>query len=396
MADTIILAGGFGLPDRTASAARVLGMARLFEAAGLQVIVLGKIGRDLPARDGPVELVVDGVRCLDVRRPIAGRDFRSYDRSAESITSVVDSLPRGSVRAVSVYNYPTRATWSVIRSCRARGIPTILDCTEWYGWEGSKIFRNLSRMAMTEVRLRALTRLAGNVICASRWFAHTIPGQNVLLLPFVVEADSPRWRPEPPRVAAPGGPRRFVYSGSPGAGMEKDRLPITVAGFRKLHDREIPFEFIIAGISRDDYLRQRPDHASVLKGMDSIRFVGRIEHADALALLRSADYSVFFRRPNRVSHTGFATKYVEAASLGIPVISNATSDLPLYLRDGHNGFMAPGLSSSEIAATLEQAARLKDEALLDMKSICFADNPFHYRKWLSETRAFLERLRLAR
>ncbi|MGZ9098097.1 MAG: glycosyltransferase [Brevundimonas sp.] len=397
MPDTILLVGGYGLPDRTASATRALGVARLFQSLGYEVILLGKIGLAVPPPEGPVEIMVDGVRCLDVRRPIAGRAFRPYDESAESVAAVIDSLPAGSVRAVSAYNYPARGAWSIIRACKARGVPAILDCTEWYGWEGRKIARNVLRMAMTEFRLRVLTRLAGNVICASRWFARTVAQQNLLLLPFVVDASAPKWRPEPPRVATPGGPRRFVYSGTAGVGMQKDRLPAAIEGFRTLHDHGLNFEFIIAGMTRDDYLRLRPDHAAVMNGMDGkLRFLGRIPHPDALALLRGADFSVFFRKPNRVSHTGFATKYVEAASLGIPVISNATSDLPRYLTDGVNGFMAPGLSAVELGTTLERAARLDDAALLAMKRACAAANPFDLTKWQADTRAFMARLRLPR
>lgn len=396
MPDTIILAGGFGLPDRTASATRVLGMARLFQVLGLEVIVLGKLGQDTPPPEGPVELVVDGVRCLDIRRPFAGRDFRAYDSSADSVAAVVDSLPPGSVMAVSAYNYPARGGWSIIRACKARGIPVILDCTEWHGWEGRKIARNVARQAMTEFRMRVLTRLAGNVICTSRWLARAMAGQHLIVVPWVVDAAAPRWRPEPPRVSMPDGVRRFVYSGSPGVGMEKDRLPLAIAGFRDLHDRGAPFEFVIAGITREDYLRLRPEDASLLAGMDSIHFLGRIPHAGSLDLLRSADFSLFFRKPNRVSNAGFATKYVEAASLGIPVVSNATSDLPLYLRDGENGFMAPGLSRAEIAATLERAATIDDAALLAMKSVCASHNPFDIPEWVDETRAFISRLRLPR
>ncbi len=397
MPDTILLVGGFGLPDRTASATRALGIAKLCQSLGLEVIIMGKIGRDTPPRDKTAELVIDGVRCLDIRRPFPGRDYPAYDRSAESVAAVIDSLPAGSVRAVSAYNYPARASWSIIRACKARGVPAILDCTEWYGWEGRKVARNILRMAMTEFRLRVLTRLAGNVICASRWFARTVAGQNLLLLPFVVDVSDPKWRPEPPRVAASGGPRRFVYSGSAGAGMEKDRLPLAIEGFRALRDKAVAFEFIIAGMTREAYLGLRPDHAAVLEGMDdAVRFLGRIPHAESLALLRGADFTVFFRKPNRVSHTGFATKYVEAASLGIPVISNATSDIPRYLDDGVNGFMAPGLTGPEIAAALERAAQMDDAALLAMKQTCSDANPFAIPEWQAETRAFLDRLRLPR
>lgn len=395
MPDTLILVGGYGLPDRTASATRALGIAKLFQSLGLEVILMGKIGKDTPPRDEAVERMIDGVRCLDVRRPFPGRDYLPYDRSADSVTAVIESLPAGSVRAVSTYNYTARGTWSIIRACKSRGVPAILDCTEWYGWEGRKIARNILRVAMTEFRLRVLTRRAGNVICASRWFARTVAKQNLLLLPFVVDASAAKWRPEPPRAAVPGGPRRFVYSGSAGVGMEKDRLPVAIEGFRSLHDKGVDFEFVIAGMTREDYLRVRPDHAALMNGMtDKLKFLGRIAHTDALALLREADFSVFFRKPNRVSHTGFATKYVEATALGIPVISNATSDLPLYLKDGVNGFMAAGLSPAEVAAVLGRAAGLDDTALLAMKRVCSLDNPFDIPKWQAETKAFLARLRL--
>lgn len=372
-------------------------MARLFQSLGYQVIVMGKIGQAVPPRGHALNTIIDGVRCLDIRRPFPEREYPPYDRSAEAVAAVIDSLPAGSVHAVSAYNYPTRGTWSVIRACAVRNVPVILDCTEWYGWEGRKVARNILRIAMTEFRLRVLTRLAGNVICASHWFARTVARQNFLVLPFVVDIEAPRWQPEPPRVASPGGPRRFVYSGSPGMGMEKDRLPSALEGFKILSERGVPFEFIIAGMTQEQYLALRPDHAALVSTLEGrLRFLGRISHAESLALLRSADFSVFFRKPNRVSNTGFATKYVEATSLGVPVVSNATSDLPRYLIDGVNGFMAAGISPTTIAAALERGARLDDEALLAMKQRCLTTNPFAIPNWLAQTHAFLTRLRLPR
>lgn len=394
MSDTLILVGGYGLPDQTASATRAIGLAKLFQSLGLNVIIMGKIGSATPPIDQPVETLFEGVRCLDVRRPFPGRDYKSYVTTADAVSAVIDSLPKGSVKAVSAYNYPARGAWAIIRACKARDVPAVLDCTEWYGWEGSKIARNILRMGWTEFRLRVLTRLAGNVICASRWFARTVSGQNHVLLPFVVDATDPKWMPETPTLAHPGGARRFVYSGSPGLGMSKDRLPVAMAGFASLHTMGVPFEFVIAGMTRDQYLENQPAHAGLLADMgDAVQFLGRIPHAESLALLRSADYSLFFRRPDRVSQTGFATKYVEAASLGIPVISNATSDIGHYLHDGENGYMAPDLSVTGIAATLGRAARLDDAGLLAMKRSCAASNPFDIPHWQAPAQAFLDALR---
>lgn len=397
MPDTLILVGGYGLPDRTASATRAIGLAKLFRSIGMNVIVMGKITPEEPAIDGPTEIEVEGIRCVDVRRPFPGRSYARYDLSGETVMALVDSLPAGSVRAVSAYNYAGQATWSILRGCKARGIPAILDCTEWYGWEGKKILRNIQRMAWTEFRLRVLTRKAGNVICASRWFADTLPGLNRTLLPFVIDASDDKWAPDPPRIALPDGGRRFLYSGSPGMGMGKDRLPVAIEGFGALEAAGIPFEFRIVGMTRDQYLADRPDHTDLVTRLgDSLKFLGRIPHADSLLELRATDYALFFRRDDRIANTGFATKYVEAASLGIPVVTNPTSDIDQYLTDGRNGFLAPDLSAEAITTVLRRAATLGDAELMAMKTACAASNPFDIPHWQAPARIFLEALRPVR
>jgi len=395
--DTLILVGGYGLPDRTASATRAIGLAKLFRSIGLNVIIMGKITPEVPPIGGPTEIEVEGIRCVDIRRPIPGRDYARYDLSGETVMALVDSLPAGSVRAVSAYNHAGQATWSILRACKTRGIPAILDCTEWYGWEGKKILRNIQRMAWTEFRLRVLTRKACNVICASRWFSDTLPGLNRVLLPFVIDSSDPKWKPEPPRLALPDGCRRFLYSGSPGLGMIKDRLPVAIEGFGALEAEGVPFEFRIAGMTRDQYLAERPDDAALVARLgDSLQFLGRIPHADSLAELRAADYGLFFRRNDRVANTGFATKYVEAASLGIPVVTNPTSDIDRYLTDGRNGFLAPDISAGSIAGVLRRAATLGDAQLLAMKTVCTSSNPFDIPPWQASARAFLDALRPVR
>lgn len=397
MPDTLILVGGYGLPDRTASATRAIGLAKLFRSIGMNVIIMGKITPEVPPIEGPTEIEVEGIRCVDIRRPIPGRDYARYDLSGETVMALVDSLPAGSVRAVSAYNHAGQATWSILRGCKARGIPAILDCTEWYGWEGKKVLRNIQRIAWTEFRLRVLTRKAGNVIAASRWFSDTLPGLNRVLLPFVIDATDPKWRPESPRLALPDGRRRFLYSGSPGLGMVKDRLPVAIAGFDSLQAAGIPFEFRIAGMTRDQYLAERPDDAALVARLgDRLQFLGRIPHAESLAELRATDYALFFRRNDRVANTGFATKYVEAASLGIPVVTNPTSDIGLYLTDGRNGYLAPDLSAEAITTVLRRAATLDDAGLLAMKSVCAASNPFDIPPWQAPARAFLDALRPVR
>lgn len=392
MRDIIVIAGGFLLDTMSASAVRALGLAQMIESLGYRVIVVGKF-RDAPSLSRQPEGVkIQGVACRDLTHPLSTGPSASYVSSAEPLMQVIDEQNASRVRAVLVYNYPARGALAVIRQARRRGIATVLDCTEWYGWEGRKILRNLWRLIGVEMRMRVLTRLAGNVSCASRWFRAKVRGQHTVLWPFVLDTTRAEWTRTP--APDPAGPAHLVYSGSPGLGMHKDRLPIMIAALARLAAEQHSFRVTIAGITEQHYLAEVPSHRAELALLgDKIRFVGRISHAESLALLREADFSVFFRKPNRISNTGFPTKFVEAVTLGVPVISNPTSDIPLYLRDGENGLLAPRFTPSDIEQVLRRAVTLSADERVAMVNACRATNPFEMNLWRDEARAFLTNLR---
>lgn len=392
MRDTIILAGGFGLDVLGASAVRALGLAHLFTSLGYKVIVIGKFKAVHEEARTPDGLFINGICCRDILKPLAGKSCNSYIISSEPLMQVIQEIGEQRVCAVLCYNYPARGAWALIRQAQQHGFAAVMDCTEWYGWEGKKVLRNLWRLFGVEVRMRLLTRLAGNVICASSWFQARVAQQHTLRMPFVLDTTRPEWR----RGVLPEtfGPLHFVYSGSPGVGMHKDRLPIMIAALSRLSGQGYRFYLSIVGISKKEYLEVIQEHAVQVGDMgDKVRFLGRISHGESLSLLRTADFSIFFRRPNRVSNTGFATKFVEAMTLGIPVITNPTSDFKLYLRDGENGILARTIEDHDIDDALRRAFNLTPEQRAAMISSCRSENPFDMRSWSKGTRSFLENLR---
>lgn len=392
MRDLVILCGGYGLDTRNASAVRALGLAQMIQSLGFRAIVVGKFQNPPAAARGPSGVMIDGVVCRDIGQPIADRPCASYVVDAEPLFQVVDEQGADRVLAVLCYNYPARGAWSMIRQARRRGIAPILDITEWYGWEGRKVLRNLWRLAGVETRMRILTRMAGNVSCASRWFRARVGGLHTVLWPFVLDTTRPEWQRGP--VPDPAQPAHLIYSGSPGLGMHKDRLPVMIASLARLADAGRGFRISIAGINEAQYLETMPGHRPQLDRLgDRLRFLGRIPHSESLSLLRSADFSVFFRQPGRVSNTGFATKFVEAATLGVPVISNPTSDIPLYLRDGENGIMARSIADADVDDALRRAISLTPDQRAAMVAACRAENPFDMRAWQGDARTFLENLR---
>jgi len=392
MRDVIVIAGGFGLDTMGASAVRAIGLAQMIQDLGFDVIVMGKFREAQPAARTPAGVTIAGIRCRDITQPIANCPSNSYVRSAEPLMQVVNEQDSKRIRAIICYNYPARGAWAMIRAARQHGIAPVLDCTEWYGWEGRKILRNLWRQAGVETRMRVLTRLAGNVICASRWFQSRVPRQHTVLWPFVLDTTRPEWQRSP--APDPTRPAKLVYSGSPGMGMHKDRLPVMIASLARLAEEGLDFQISIAGITAEQYITTMPGHRSQIDQLGHrLQFMGRITHDESLKLLRSADYSVFFRKPNRVSNTGFATKFVEAATLGVPVISNPTSDIGLYLRDRENGILARSIADHDVEEALRRAVTMTPERRVAMITACRAVNPFDMRAWQADARIFLENLR---
>lgn len=390
MRDVIVIAGGFNLDGMGASAVRALGMAALFRKLGYEVQVLGKFATPDPKAP---ERMFHGIPCRDLRQPVPDAAFPHYEWSERSLMAAVDAIGADRVRGVVMYNYPAVGGYKSIRACRARGIAPILDCTEWQLWEGPRVLRNIWRLAQLETRMRLLVRLAGNVICASSWYRRRLPRQHTLLLPFVLDTRRPEWQ-RTPWDARPDRPTRLLYSGSPGVGMVKDRLPPMIEALSRLAGEGLAFECTIAGMTERDYLNAMPGHAGHIAMLGHrVRFLGRVPHAESLDLLRQTDFSVFFRKPDRVANTGFATKFVEATTLGIPVVSNPTSDLPLYIQDGETGIMAEGIGLDQLATALRRAITLPDDRRARIMANVRARNPFDMDQWAEPAAEFLRDLR---
>lgn len=387
--DSVIYVGGFGLPDRTASAQRCLGNARLLRSVGFEVTIVGKLSPELSAEGMRAPAIVDGFTCYDIRAPLPGRKFKTYVHSAEPIEAVIEAVGSDRVHSVIAYNYPAVGLSRLIDCCKRRGIPTVVECTEWYGWEGRDPLRNMQRIMGSFWRARVLASRAGNVIVASKYLLKHYEGKNVLVLPFVVDANEDKWarKDSEPCVAS----RRLVYAGSPGLGLRKDKINYLMEALATLRAEGLAFHLDVVGLTREQYIEAIPAHKGLVEGIlaGSVQFHGRVPHAKAIAVQRAADYSVFFRDPDRMSHVGFPTKYVEAVACGIPCITNPTSDIPCYLTDGVNGFLARSHRRSDIAVALRRALKISDEDLAAMK-VRLVDNPFHVDRWEVEARRFMQ------
>lgn len=385
MNNVIIYAGGFGLPDRTGSAQRCSGNVMIWQALGYETVVLAKLPDAAAA--GQAETYFNA-RCLDIRDPYGTGEGGNYTVDAKAIAQVAEEIGLERLKAVAVYNYPARGLCSVLAWARASGVPVISDFTEWYPWEGSRIVRNVLRQIGMVAKVHLLNHLAGNVILASKWMEDHYTSTNTLIMPGVYDTQDARFAP----VTRPNGPVRFFYGGSPGMTQQKDSLGELIYAMAQLKDQGAVFHTDIVGVSENQYLDVQPKDRDLITSLGThVRFWGRVPHYEALRLLKEADYSVFFRPLTRQNEAGFPGKYIEAVMAGVPVITNATSDLASYQRDGVNGFLATGMDTLAIREALQRALTLSPAETAAMRRRR-DDKAFSLDRWRAPMTRFMDAL----
>ena len=95
---------------------------------------------------------------------------------------------------------------------------------------------------------------------------------------------------------------------------------------------------------------------------------GKIKQEEINSFIMKADFTIFTRPDIHCNKYGFPSKFVESFSLGVPVATNLTSDIGLYLRDGHNGFIIEDNSKQAIETVIRKMLMLSLEQKEIMKN----------------------------
>jgi glycosyltransferase involved in cell wall biosynthesis len=121
-----------------------------------------------------------------------------------------------------------------------------------------------------------------------------------------------------------------------------------------------------------------------------VRFLGRIDEAEKLAMLRRA-WGLVFASPKE----GWGITNLEAAACGTPVVASNSPGIRESVRDGETGFLVPHGDTKAMAAAMSQLAG--DAALvtrLGVQARRFAET-FTWERAAEETHQHLERVRTA-
>ena len=345
----------FAFPNMSAGTRRVIGISQALVHAGIDVTIYS-------AGDG------NGSAANLAGLPNNVSVFYSGDRSNNSLLSARLIPPFFFGRKMSKilskrrHHFDTMLLYSGYTPMLLRllllGIRfkkrLFFDAVEWAS-TGKALWKS-PYYANVEFAMRFLVPRCAGVICISSYLEEWYqPRTRVLRVPAIYSVPMFTLNCNFPQKPSKKNPIKITYLGN----SDHDHVTL-ICEF--LQDNLKEFDCIqlhIAGsfggseIVRKTYSEDQDNTQIVLHGP--------LSQKEGLDLLRGCHFSIFLREVNPVTSAGFPTKFVQAFSNSIPVITNSSSDLDLYLRDGYNCIKVFELTQQALYDALRRIVALSGE-----------------------------------
>jgi glycosyltransferase involved in cell wall biosynthesis len=372
----VVIVGPFWFPRGAASAARIRNLALGLRAQGARVHVITLLPR--PAVDGepgrgeyegvtyecvaPTTAAVAGWRDATRTVPRLRRRFRDklgwfagmYGATLRARRSLRERIDSKECDLVFVYDRSAVRMTPLIRLCRSRRVPCVLDVTETSEHLGSRLSPLYWDFALGT---RLTTRLFDGLTVITTGLAAFYRERGcarTLVVPAVEE-----WLPADPPRPTGNADFRFVYVGSlqprdaPESLFETVRLvaehdpatAVDVIGHYEGTERGRRFALQCAA---DPALRR------------AVRFLGTLSDEELAVRLAGADGILLTRRDARTEALSFPTRLVEHLRHGRPVFVSDVGDVSYYLQDGSEVVLLDPRDPRRAAAAIAEVVRRPD------------------------------------
>jgi glycosyltransferase involved in cell wall biosynthesis len=305
-----------------------------------------------------------------------------YFQTGRNTVEWLKKQPKDSIDAVILYNGHSGYHGRLYEVVKERGIPLVVDRTEWYD-PGSCVGGRFGLFRWdVEATLRHWAPKADGVIAISSYLENYFRSRGcaVLRVPPLVDLQEAKW-PAQEKKQESGAELKLAFAGHAG---KKDYLVNAVRGLGLIGDAAKSVRFVLMGPTRDELAANLGADATLLeKFKDRMEFVGRLPHSQALDRVAQCNFSILLRPDARYAQAGFPTKFVESMACGVPVLGNLTSDVGMYVRDGIEGLVVENCSPEAFAGGIKRALALSPDQRQAMRvhARSRAQESFDYRNW---------------
>ena len=371
---TIIYIGEFALPDRSAAANRVVSNGKLFNSLGYKTVFLGAAAS--AEHFNGIRAVSGHNDMYEQAHPETAMQWVKHTLSTKEIVTLVEKY--NDVKMVVLYNLPVVTLCLAKKELKKRSVEVAYDCTEWTGTtSGSFVKRAFKFIDEITVR-RFVHKIADRMIVISSMMEKNYKSAKKLMkLPPLVDTDDGIWHQIPEEH---GEAFEFCFAGVPDG--KKESLDKVVGAFSSIEDENVILRII--GVSADEFRVMYPKTALTAETARKIDFMGALSHKQTIKHLLGTDCCVFFRDSDRRNNAGFPTKFAEAYTCGIPIITTDVSDVGEYMREEKCGTLLDN----------PQIETIRSAMLGEIRKGCRADKSintaFDYRAYQQQCKEWSE------
>ena len=394
--------GGFQLPDKNAAALRVLANTEILEKIGYEVVFLGSSekqfvhGEYSRSRDASMKETL-----FECGYPSKFLEWVRYETSVRNIAGILDKITN--LKAIICYDCPSIVLYRLIQRYHPKNVKVISDTSEWFSFEGKNFFHATLKYFDTTFRMKFVNNKTDGLIVTSTFLMRHYKNKSVAVIPTLIPKRVREFKNAfydkgvPPALD----PRdiNIIYAGIPfrigtrikNRSKMKDRLDISLRLLLRAKTMGARFCFHVFGITEREYLLSLPEDSWVLDRLSgSVVFHGRSPNTVVRQYVKCSDFSILLRDNNVRSNVGFPTKVSESITLGTPVITTRTSDLPKYVLDGKNGFFIDKFNGEIDEEKFLNILTMSKSDINEMKAYCKNDHTFDPENWIDEMRKVLE------
>ena len=369
-------------PNGNAGAVRQHTFAKLYQACGFDVVVIGMgDSTDFQLKE------YDGVKYISFRKDpnhtvnkvlnwlLYGQRLKKFLRTC--------GMEFTDILVIKTY-FSGVLAW-IKRYSKKRGINLFHDSVEWYSPEEFTLKGlDIAYIKNNRLNTKEIDK-SFRVIAISQYLYDHFRSRNIntMKIPVIMDSESVSHEKHT------SGEKLVVsYAGRIG---KKDYIGNVIRGFLLLNEEEkSKIELRLMGADTQQVSQITGIcQCELEKNKDMIHCMGRVPRPVVLQTLQETDFTVLIRDSSlRYAKAGFPTKVVESLMSGTPVICNLSSDLGEYLTDGENAVIVQDMSDEAIAEALRRALQIPAAKRQEMQ-LCArktAEECFDYRKYIDAFR----------
>ncbi len=369
--NTIIYYGGFTLPDKSASANRVVSNGKIFDKLGYKSVFIGTSDDSF-----------DGLRAVDGHENMfehahqkSTKQWLKHMLSVEHIETVMKNYD--DVKKIILYNVPMFTLLKAKKVFAKRNIEVCYDCTEWTKDTDGSLPKRIFK-AFDEILISNFAhKFADGIIAISSMMEKKYKSsKNLLILPPLVDINDEIWHQQPDNH---DGIFEFCFAGLPDG--KKESIDKIVEAFCNINKKNTHLRII--GITESEFNNINPECFIPKNVRNKITFTGRLSHEETIKSILGCDCYIFIRRSDKRNNAGFPTKFAESYTCGVPIITTDVSDVGEYIRKSGKGSLLKNMSTENIS----DAMLYQIENKIQSKSL---DKTFHYESFIQPTKDWLK------